>query len=251
MDPQGKTFIVTGGASGLGRACVDRLLEVGAQVAIADLRVDGVELDGRPALAVQTDVADDSSVAAAVKATVDRFGDLHGVVNCAGISRPGRIYGRDGIQDLAVFEQTVAVNLKGTFNVIRHAVAAMAERPGDPDSDRGAIVNTASAAAFDGQIGQASYSASKGGVASMTLPLARELARQRIRVNTIAPGIFETPILVALTDEARASIASQVPYPPRLGRPEEFAMLAEHMIRNGMLNGEVVRLDGALRLGPR
>jgi NAD(P)-dependent dehydrogenase (short-subunit alcohol dehydrogenase family) len=127
----------------------------------------------------------------------------------------------------------------------------MAERPGDPESDRGAIVNTASAAAFDGQIGQASYSASKGGVAAMTLPLARELSRERIRVNTIAPGIFETPILAALTDDARASIASQVPYPARLGQPEEFAMLAEHMIRNGMLNGEVVRLDGALRLGPR
>ncbi|MDX6376678.1 MAG: hypothetical protein QOE98_981 [Gaiellaceae bacterium] len=251
MDPRGKTFIVTGGASGLGRACVDRLLEAGAQVTVADLRIDGLEANGRPELAVQTDVADDASVAAAVKATVERFGDLHGVINCAGISRPGRILGRNGMQDLAVFQQTVAINLTGTFNVIRHAVAAMAERPGDPESDRGAIVNTASAAAFDGQIGQASYSASKGGVAAMTLPLARELSRERIRVNTIAPGIFETPILAALTDDARASIASQVPYPPRLGQPEEFAMLAEHMIRNGMLNGEVVRLDGALRLGPR
>jgi NAD(P)-dependent dehydrogenase (short-subunit alcohol dehydrogenase family) len=251
MDPRGRTFIVTGGASGLGRACVDRLLDAGAQVTVADLRIDGLGANGRPELAVQTDVADDASVAAAVKATVERFGDLHGVINCAGISRPGRILGRNGMQDLAVFQQTVAINLTGTFNVIRHAVAAMAERPGDPESDRGAIVNTASAAAFDGQIGQASYSASKGGVAAMTLPLARELSRERIRVNTIAPGIFETPILAALTDDARASIASQVPYPARLGQPEEFAMLAEHMIRNGMLNGEVVRLDGALRLGPR
>jgi NAD(P)-dependent dehydrogenase (short-subunit alcohol dehydrogenase family) len=250
MDPQGKTFIVTGGASGLGQACVTRLVAAGANVAVADLRVDGVEA-GDQVLAVLTDITDDASVAGVVSAAVEKFGDLHGVINCAGISRPGRLFGRDGMQDLSVFTETVAVNLTGTFNVIRHSVAAMAERPGDPAEDRGAIVNTASAAAFDGQIGQASYSASKGGVAAMTLPLARELARHRIRVNTIAPGIFETPILAALTDEARASIASQVPYPPRLGRPEEFAELAEHMIRNGMLNGEVVRLDGAMRLAPR
>jgi NAD(P)-dependent dehydrogenase (short-subunit alcohol dehydrogenase family) len=251
MDPSGKTFVVTGGGSGLGRACVDRLVEVGANVVVADLRVDGVDSGGEQVLAVVTDVADDASIGAMIGATVERFGDLHGVVNCAGISMPGRILGRDGLQDLSVFERTVAINLTGTFNVIRHAVAAMAERPGDPDADRGAIVNTASAAAFDGQIGQSSYSASKGGVAAMTLPLARELARERIRVNTIAPGIFETPILAALTDDARARIAAQVPYPPRLGQPEEFALLAEQMIRNGMLNGEVVRLDGALRLGPR
>jgi NAD(P)-dependent dehydrogenase (short-subunit alcohol dehydrogenase family) len=249
MNPEGKTFLVTGGASGLGEACVARLVGIGANIVVADLRVDGV--GGDTVHAVQTDVADDASVAEAVRNAVERFGALHGVINCAGISRPGRILGRDGLQELSVFVQTVAINLTGTFNVIRHAVAAMAENPDEPGEDRGVIVNTASAAAFDGQIGQSSYSASKGGVVAMTLPLARELARHGIRVNTISPGIFETPILAALTDDARASIASQVPYPPRLGRPGEYAELAEHLIRNQMINGEVVRIDGALRLGPR
>jgi NAD(P)-dependent dehydrogenase (short-subunit alcohol dehydrogenase family) len=250
VDPQGRTFLVTGGGSGLGAACAERLVGLGANVAVVDLNVDGVTA-GEQVEPIRTDVAQDDSVAAAVRQTVERFGTLDGVLNCAGISRPGRILGRDGLQELSEFTLTVAVNLTGTFNVIRHAVAAMAADDPGGEAERGVIVNTASAAAFDGQIGQSSYSASKGGVAAMTLPLARELARQRIRVNTIAPGIFETPILKALTDQARASITAQVPYPPRLGMPEEYAALAEHLIRNEMINGETVRIDGALRLGPK
>lgn len=249
MDPNGKTFLVTGGASGLGAACVERLVGVGASVAVADMRVDGV--GGESVHVVRTDVSDDASIAAAVADVHRQFGAIHGVINCAGIGRPGRILGRDGLQDLSVFEKTIAVNLTGTFNVIRHALPVIVESSPEPDEDRGVIINTASAAAFDGQIGQVAYSASKGGVAAMTLPLARELARHSIRVNTIAPGIFETPILGTLTDQARASIASQVPYPVRLGRPSEYAELAEHLIRNSMINGEVIRIDGALRLAPR
>jgi NAD(P)-dependent dehydrogenase (short-subunit alcohol dehydrogenase family) len=249
MDPSGKTFIVTGGASGLGAACVEQLTTIGANVLVADIRVEDVA-SSEQVRAAQTDVADDESVAAAVQGAVEAFGDLHGVINCAGISRPGRMLGRNGLQDLAVFTQTVAINLTGTFNVIRHALGYMAGNDDGEGPERGVFVNTASAAAFDGQIGQSSYSASKGGVAAMTLPLARELARHRMRVNTIAPGIFETPILASLTEQARSSIASQVPYPQRLGRASEFAALAEHLLRNEMINGEVVRIDGALRLGP-
>ncbi|HWF32750.1 MAG TPA: SDR family NAD(P)-dependent oxidoreductase [Solirubrobacteraceae bacterium] len=249
MDPSGKTFIVTGGASGLGAACVEQLTTIGANVLVADIRVEDVASSAQ-VRAAQTDVADDESVAAAVQGAVEAFGDLHGVINCAGISRPGRMLGRGGLQDLSVFTQTVAINLTGTFNVIRHALGYMAGNDDREGPERGVFVNTASAAAFDGQIGQSSYSASKGGVAAMTLPLARELARHRMRVNTIAPGIFETPILASLTEQARSSIASQVPYPQRLGRASEFAALAEHLLRNEMINGEVVRIDGALRLGP-
>jgi NAD(P)-dependent dehydrogenase (short-subunit alcohol dehydrogenase family) len=249
MDPSGKTFIVTGGASGLGAACVERLTAAEANVLVADIRVEDVASSAQ-VRAVQTDVADDESVAAAVRGAVEAFGDLHGVINCAGISRPGRMLSRSGLQDLEVFTQTVAINLTGTFNVIRHALGYMAGNDDGEGPERGVFVNTASAAAFDGQIGQSSYSASKGGVAAMTLPLARELARHRMRVNTIAPGIFETPILASLTEQARSSIASQVPYPQRLGRASEFAALAEHLLRNEMINGEVVRIDGALRLGP-
>ena len=241
MDPSGKTFIVTGGASGLGAACVEQLTTIGANVLVADIRVEDVA-SSEQVRAAQTDVADDESVAAAVQGAVEAFGDLHGVINCAGISRPGRMLGRSGLQDLSVFTQTVAINLTGTFNVIRHALGYMAGHDDGEGPERGVFVNTASAAAFDGQIGQSSYSASKGGVAAMTL--------HRMRVNTIAPGIFETPILASLTEQARSSIASQVPYPQRLGRASEFAALAEHLLRNEMINGEVVRIDGALRLGP-
>lgn len=251
MDPQGKTFIVTGGGSGLGAACVERLIHAGANAVIADIRVDADATHDEHILRVQTDVSDDASIADMVAQATAKFGTFHGVLNCAGIGRPGRVVGRDGMQDLSVWLQTIAINLTGTFNVIRHAVALMSTDGADPaEEERGVIVNTASAAAFDGQIGQAPYAASKGGVVALTLPLAREFARHRIRVNTIAPGIFETPILGTLTDEARASIASQVPFPRRLGLPDEYAALAEHMIRNPMLNGEVVRLDGALRLSP-
>jgi NAD(P)-dependent dehydrogenase (short-subunit alcohol dehydrogenase family) len=249
MEPSGKTFIVTGGASGLGAACVERLTSLDANVLVADIRVEDVET-GDHVQAAQTDVAEDASVAAAVAHAVASFGDLHGVINCAGISRPGRVIGRKGLQDLSVFTQTVAINLTGTFNMVRHALGHMTANDDGAGPERGVFINTASAAAFDGQVGQASYSASKGGVAAMTLPLARELARHRIRINTIAPGIFETPILASLTEQARGSIASQVPYPPRLGRASEFAALAEHLLRNEMINGEVVRIDGALRLGP-
>ena len=245
----GRTFLVTGGGSGLGAATARRLAEGGAKsIILADLAQN--EEVGENATFVETDVTDESSVLTAVEAARDS-GGLHGVVNCAGVGTPGKVVGRDGPLDLGAFTKVIQVNLIGTFNVIRLAAAAMQENEPDEEGERGVIVNTASVAAFDGQIGQAAYSASKGGVVSMTLPIAREMARSGIRVATIAPGIFETPMLAGLPEEARESLGKQVPFPPRLGRPEEYAALVEHIIENTMLNGEVIRLDGAIRMAPR
>jgi len=233
MDIQGKTFLVTGGKSGLGEE-TGRLLEgAGARIVVADLP--------------ETDVTDED----AVRAVVESCGELHGAVNCAGIGGSARIVGREGPFPLDLFKRVIEVNLVGTFNVIRFAAAKMAQNEPDENGERGVIVNTASNAAFDGQIGQTAYSASKAAVAGMTLPIARDLASLGIRVMTIAPGPADTPMLSRLRDDIRASLEAQVPFPSRLARPGEYAMLVKHIVENPYLNGEVIRLDGALRMGPR
>jgi NAD(P)-dependent dehydrogenase (short-subunit alcohol dehydrogenase family) len=257
MQLQGNTFLITGGGSGLGAACARTFAGAGANVVIADVNPQtGEQLAGElgaRARFVQTDVTDEQSVAAAVSAANVAFGNLRGAINCAGICIAERVVGKSGPHPLSNFARVVQVNLIGTFNVIRLAAAAMAQEEPLPETtgERGVIVNTASVAAFDGQIGQAAYSASKGGVVGMTLPIARELARYGIRVVTIAPGIFDTPMLAGLPEAARASLGQQVPFPPRLGDPTEFAALAKHIVENEMLNGEVIRLDGAIRMQPR
>jgi NAD(P)-dependent dehydrogenase (short-subunit alcohol dehydrogenase family) len=255
MMVNGNTFLVTGGSSGLGASVGRALLAGGANVALVDIDVKGAEAEVSDyrdrAMAVQADVTDAQSVEDAVAAVVDRFGSLRGAVNCAGVAPAQRIVGKDGPHSLDLFAKVVAVNLIGTFNVLRVAAAAMAKNAPDTLGERGVIVNTASAAAFDGQIGQAAYAASKGGVVSLTLPAARELARSAIRVVTIAPGIFETPMLLAMPAEVQKALGDGVPFPPRLGRPAEFSALVQHVVENGYLNGEVIRLDGALRMAPR
>jgi len=252
---QGRTFVVTGGGSGLGAATARRLAAAGANVAIIDLaREAGARLAaelGPRASAAVADVADETQVAAAIDGARKAWGAVHGAVSCAGIAGAERILGRNGPHPLATFRRAVEVNLVGTFNVLRLAAQAMADNAPDPEGERGVIINTASVAAFDGQVGQAAYSASKAGVAGLALPAARELARLGIRVVTIAPGIFETPMMAAMSEEVRASLAAQVPFPPRLGRPEEYAALVQHIVENTMLNGEVIRLDGALRMGAK
>lgn len=255
MQQQGRIFLVTGGSSGLGAACVRRLIHAGANVVIADLNSElgesvAAEL-GHAVRFVKTDVTAESEVQAAVDTAVSHFGGLHGVINCAGVAIAARVLGRDNIHDLGAFSKVVQVNLVGTFNVIRLAAAVMAESEPDEGGEQGVIINTASVAAFDGQIGQAAYAASKGGVVGMTLPIARELARFGIRVMTIAPGIFDTPMLAGLPEKARISLGEQVPFPSRLGDPDEYAALAQHIIENPMLNGEVIRLDGAIRMAPK
>jgi NAD(P)-dependent dehydrogenase (short-subunit alcohol dehydrogenase family) len=206
---------------------------------------------GQPAVFAPTDVTSEVSVQQAIQTALNAFDHLHGVVNCAGIGVAERVLGKNGPHTLANFARVIQINLIGTFNVIRLAGAVMAQNEPGAGGERGVIVNTASVAAFDGQIGQAAYSASKGGVVSMTLPLARELARYGIRVMTIAPGIFNTPMLAGLPEAAQQSLAQQVPFPPRLGQPAEYAALVRHIIENEMLNGEVIRLDGAIRMAPR
>ena len=255
MELANKGVLVSGGASGLGAACVRLLSQCGAKVVIADMNSEtgnalAKEL-GDSALFVQTNVVEEGSVQAAVQAAVNSFGGLHVVINCAGIGAAERVVGKNGPGSLASFTKVIQVNLIGTFNVIRLAAAVMAENSPDEGGERGVIINTASVAAFDGQIGQAAYSASKGGIVSMTLPIARELARYGIRVMAIAPGIFDTPMLAGLPEPARLSLGQQVPFPPRLGRPDEYAALAKHIIENQMLNGEVIRLDGGIRMQPR
>jgi NAD(P)-dependent dehydrogenase (short-subunit alcohol dehydrogenase family) len=249
------TFLVTGGGSGLGAATVRELVGAGARAIIADVneatgRALAEEL-GKSARFVKTDVTDEASVQAAVAEAVSAFGSLRGAVNCAGIGIAARVLGRDGIHDLGVFSRVIQINLIGTFNVIRLAAAAIAEAPPLADGERGVIVNTASVAAYDGQIGQAAYSASKGGVVGMTLPIAREFAKLGIRVVTIAPGLFNTPMMAALPEEAKKSLGAQVPFPPRLGQPSEYALLVRHIAENIMLNGETIRLDGAIRMAPK
>jgi NAD(P)-dependent dehydrogenase (short-subunit alcohol dehydrogenase family) len=282
MDIKGTVALITGGASGLGAATARRLFDAGASVVLVDLPGSAgdafaAELTasaaggaagaagataagaaaangGRTAVFVPADVTDEVQVQAAVDAAA-ALGPLRIAVNCAGIATPGKVLGRDGVLPLEAFNRVIQINLVGTFNVIRLAAAAMAATEpaatelGGPE--RGVIINTASVAAFDGQIGQPAYAASKGAVAAMTLPIARELARSLIRVVTIAPGIFETPMMAGLPQEAQDSLGQQVPHPSRLGRPAEYANLAAHIVENAMLNGETIRLDGAIRMGPK
>jgi NAD(P)-dependent dehydrogenase (short-subunit alcohol dehydrogenase family) len=242
----GKTFLVAGGGSGLGAATTDVLAAAGASVVVADLEGEAPE-GGR---FVETDVTDEERVRAAVEAAVE-LGELRGAVNCAGIASAEKVLGREGPHPLDSFAKVVQVNLIGTFNVIRLAAEAMASNEPLESGERGVIVNTASVAAYDGQIGQVAYAASKGGVVSLTLPVARELARTGIRVMTIAPGIFDTPMMAGLPEDARESLGDQVPFPSRLGKPEEYANLVKHIVENEMLNGEVIRLDGAIRMAPK
>ncbi len=254
MKLNGRTFLVTGGSSGLGAACAREFASNGANVVIADVSERGADLAAELGSAVRfarTDVTDEGTVAAAISLAVSAYGAIHGAINCAGIATAERIVGRDGAQPLAHFAKVVGVNLIGTFNVIRLAAAKMLERAVEPGEDRGVIVCTASVAAYDGQIGQAAYAASKGGVVGLTLPAAREFAAHQIRVVSIAPGIFDTPMLAGLPEAARESLGKQTPFPARLGRPGEYAALARHIVENQMLNGEVIRLDGAIRLAPR
>jgi len=248
MQVSGSTFLVTGGGSGLGAAVVQMLSTTGANVIIADLKGEAA---GDNTRFIETDVTDEASVSGAVQAALDKFGALHGVVNCAGIAIAEKTLGREGPHALESFSKVISVNLIGTFNVIRLSAEAMNGNEPSENGERGVIINTASVAAFDGQMGQVAYSASKGGVVAMTLPIARDLARSGIRVMTIAPGIFDTAMLAGLPEEARDSLGKQVPFPPRLGRPDEYAALARHIIENEMLNGEVIRLDGAIRMAPR
>src|SRR6266567_1192571 len=255
MDLRNKSVLVSGGASGLGAACVRLLTQAGAKATILDLNGEAgaalIKEVGTAARYVQANVTQEEDIQVAIKEAVDQFGALHIAINCAGIGTAEKTLGKRGPASLEAFTRVISINLIGTFNVIRLAAAAMAENAPNEEGERGVIINTASVAAFDGQIGQAAYSASKGGIVGMTLPIARELARFGIRVMTIAPGIFDTPLLGALPEPARISLGQQVPFPPRLGRPMEYAALAKHIIENVMLNGEVIRLDGGIRMQPR
>jgi NAD(P)-dependent dehydrogenase (short-subunit alcohol dehydrogenase family) len=268
MDVTGSVALITGGASGLGAATARRLFGAGASVVLVDLASSAGEAfasglkDGKAgsgvtdhsAVFIPADVTNETQVQAAVDAAQE-LGPLRIVVNCAGIATPGKVLGRDGVLPLEAFNRVIQVNLVGTFNVLRLAAAAMVSTEpvtselGGPE--RGVIINTASVAAFEGQIGQPAYAASKGAVAAMTLPIARELARSLVRVVTIAPGIFETPMMAGLPQEAQDSLGAQVPHPSRLGKPAEYANLVAHIVDNAMLNGETIRLDGAIRMGPR
>jgi NAD(P)-dependent dehydrogenase (short-subunit alcohol dehydrogenase family) len=255
MQIPGKTFVVTGAGSGLGAATARALAEAGGSVVVADINeAAGASVAaaiGARARFVRTDVSDEASVQRAIDLAVSTFGGLHGAASCAGIGVAIKTLGKSGPHPLDAYQRVLQVNLVGTFNVARLVAAQMALQPPDADGLRGVIVNTASIAAFDGQVGQAAYSASKGGVVGMTLPLARDLAPLGIRVVTIAPGLFDTPLLASLPEQVKHGLGAQVPCPSRLGRPEEFAALVCHIVQNDMLNGEVIRLDGALRMGPR
>jgi NAD(P)-dependent dehydrogenase (short-subunit alcohol dehydrogenase family) len=249
MRLDGKTALITGGASGLGAATAGMLMSAGARCVIADLKT-GADPGDRGCYA-RTDVTDPAQTQAAVATAIDRFGRLDILVNCAGIGDPAKVIGKDGPMPLEVFSRIVSINLVGAFNALRLAAAAMVTNDPGEDGERGVIINTASIAAYDGQIGQAAYAASKGGIVGMTLPIARELARYGIRVMTIAPGLFDTPLMAGLPEPARVSLGQSVPFPARLGRPDEYAQLVRHIIENPMLNGSVIRLDGALRMAPR
>jgi NAD(P)-dependent dehydrogenase (short-subunit alcohol dehydrogenase family) len=250
---QGLPAVVTGGGSGLGAATAERLVRAGCRVCVLDIDRAAAEASAARigGVGVACDVADAASAEAALAQARSAHGVERLLVNCAGIGTAGRIVGRDGPLALAEFERVIRVNLIGTFNMLRLAAAAMSGLEPLDDGERGLIVNTASIAAYEGQVGQAAYAASKGGVVSVTLPAARELARAGVRVVTIAPGLFETPMVAGLPPEVQQSLAAGVPYPPRLGRPEEYAALVQHIAGNRFLNGEVIRLDGALRMPPR
>jgi NAD(P)-dependent dehydrogenase (short-subunit alcohol dehydrogenase family) len=253
MQLNGHAAIVTGGASGLGAATAHALARAGVKVACLDVDLDAARAvaDKIGGLAVRCDVTDADQSAAAIAQARSRHGAARILVNCAGVGPAKRIVGRDGPMPLADFERVVKINLIGTFNMMRLAVADMQSLTPLADGERGIIILTSSVAAFEGQIGQAAYSASKGGVAALTIPAAREFAQFGIRVNTVAPGIFQTPMLMALPEEAKASLAAAVPFPKLLGRPDQFAALVCHVIENTYINGEVIRLDGALRMAPR
>ncbi len=254
MQIENHVFLVAGGGSGLGAATAKMLIAEGAKVVIADVNDAGdwvARQFGGSAKFIRADVADETATQAAVELCVAAFGGIRGVVNCAGVAPGERVVGKSGPHSLASFERTVRINLVGTFNVARLAATRMSLQPALANAERGVIINTSSVAAFEGQIGQAAYAASKAGVNGLTLPLARELARFGIRVVTIAPGIFDTPMLQGMSEEIRASLAQQIPFPPRLGRPEEYAALVKHIIENEVLNGEVIRLDGAIRMAAK
>ncbi|WP_205342508.1 3-hydroxyacyl-CoA dehydrogenase [Denitrificimonas caeni] len=247
------TFVITGGASGLGAATAQHLVTQGASVVLLDINQQAVvaqaEVLGPHALGLACDICDSEQVQLALDAATERFGALHGLINCAGIVGAQRILGRKGPHDLDDFSRVLQINVIGSFNMLRLTAQIMANNPVNEEGERGVIINTASVAAYDGQLGQAAYAASKGAIVSLTLPAARELAGFGIRVMTIAPGVFETPMMAGMTDEVRASLCADVPFPARLGKPDEYAALAQHIIENSMLNGEVIRIDGALRMG--
>ena len=247
--------IVTGGASGLGEATVRRIVEQGGKAAILDLSEERgkalVEELGGQTIFIKTDVTSEEEISNAISKAIESFGAINTVVNCAGIGVAGKLLSRKGVHSLDMFSKVISINLIGTFNVIRLASEQMSKNEANELGERGVIINTASVAAFDGQIGQAAYSASKGGIVSMTLPIARELAAYGIRVMTIAPGLFHTPMFDSLPEEARDSLGKMVPFPQRLGYPEEYALLAESILINPMLNGETIRLDGAIRMQPK
>ena len=247
--------VVTGGASGLGEACVRNLVKEGAKVSILDLAEEtgknlAIEL-GSSVIFCKTDVTSDKSVEAAIDKTAEAFGVIHVAINCAGVLMPAKVLGKQGPMDMAHFNRVVQINLMGTMNVSRLVAEKMVANTAKEDGERGVIINTASAAAFEGQIGQAAYSASKAGIVGMTLPIARELADYGVRVMTIAPGLFETPMLAGLPDKAKEALNKVIPFPKRLGKPIEFAKLVQHIIENAMLNGEVIRLDGAIRMAAK
>ncbi len=255
MQIQGITALVTGGASGLGAATARRLVEHGANVVLLDVNETvGNETArdlGDQARFIKTDVSREEQVQAAIDFALETFGRISVLVNCAGIAAAIRTVGKEGAHPLDVFERVIRVNLIGTFNCIRLTAVSMMENPPNEQGERGVIINTASVAAYDGQIGQVAYSASKGGIVGMTLPIARDLSRSGIRVMTIAPGLFDTPLMASLPEAARLSLGQQVPFPSRLGDPAEYGQLAQAIIENPMLNGEVIRLDGAIRMAPK
>lgn len=249
------TFLISGGASGLGLATARELVGQGGQVVLLDINAEAgqqaiTEL-GDAARFVRADITREEDGRVAVAQALEAFGALHGLVNCAGIAPAEKVLGRNGAHGLDSFRRTVEVNLIGSFNLLRLAAEAMAQNTPNAGGERGVIINTASVAAFDGQMGQAAYAASKGGVAALTLPAARDLARSGIRVMCIGPGVFETPMMAGMPQEVRDSLAANVPFPPRLGRPDEYAALVRHIVENVMLNGEVIRLDGALRMAAK
>lgn len=255
MELKNTVSLITGGASGLGEACARRLLNAGGSVVILDrnekLGQERAEELGDKCRFAKADVTSEEEVKAAVEMALGEFGGLHVTLNCAGVGAAMRVVGKDGPMPLQIFRTVVEINLIGTFNVTRLAANAMSKNDPNDEGERGVVINTASVAAFDGQIGQSPYSASKGGVVGMTLPLARDLSRLGIRVMTIAPGLFDTPLLAGLPEENKRSLGAQVPFPPRLGKPDEYASLACQIVENPMLNGEVIRLDGAIRMAPK
>ena len=253
MELNKSVVLVTGGASGLGAAAARMVAAAGGKVVIADLNMEAgeklaAELGGK---FVKCDVSSEADGQAAVGAAIGAFGAVHGLINCAGIGPAEKTVGKNGPHNLGVFTKVITVNLIGTFNMIRLTAAAMLKNAPNDGGERGVIVNTASVAAYDGQVGQAAYAASKGGIVGMTLPIARDLSREGVRVVTIAPGLFLTPLLSGMPQEVQDSLAKQVPFPSRLGRPDEYAALAKHIFENQMLNGETIRLDGAIRMAPR